>query len=164
MVGYLYKWLSATLICLSMGRPHPLYISVTEVNHNAKDKILEVSCKLFTNDFEAALEKMSGAHVDLGSAALAMYVLIPAGTDVGVFRVAVVFIIATLLGFASHAPAGIGVFDATILIGLGGDNEEPLIAALLMFRLMYHFLPFILSLGLFGMVEAWRSLRRRRGM
>src|ERR1700761_6624695 len=68
MVGYLYKWLSATLICLSMGRPHPLYISVTEVNHNAKDKILEVSCKLFTNDFEAALEKMSGAHVDLSAA------------------------------------------------------------------------------------------------
>lgn len=43
--------------------------------------------------------------LDLGSAALAMYVLIPASADVGVFQIAVVFIVATLLGFASHTPA-----------------------------------------------------------
>jgi uncharacterized membrane protein YbhN (UPF0104 family) len=98
---------------------------------------------------------------DLGSAALAMYVLIPA-SDVGVFQVAVVFIVATLLGFASHTPAGIGVFDATILIGLGGEDKEPLIAALLMFRFLYHFLPFVIALGLFGAVEGWRSVRRWR--
>jgi uncharacterized membrane protein YbhN (UPF0104 family) len=67
-----------------------------------------------------------------------------------------------LLGFASHAPAGIGVFDATILIGLGGEDKEPLIAALLMFRFLYHFVPFVLALALFGAVEAWRGLRRRR--
>jgi hypothetical protein len=73
-----------------------------------------------------------------------------------------IFIAATLLGFASHAPAGIGVFDATFLIGLGGDNKEPLVAALLMFRLLYHFLPFVLALGLFGSVEAWRGLRAKR--
>ncbi len=66
------------------------------------------------------------------------------------FRVIAVFIAATLLGFASHTPAGIGVFDAAILIGLGGDDKEPVIAALLMFRFLYHFLPFVLALGLFG--------------
>jgi uncharacterized membrane protein YbhN (UPF0104 family) len=101
---------------------------------------------------------------DLGAAALAMYVLIPASADVGVSEVAAVFIVATLLGFASHAPAGIGVFDATILIGLGGEDKEPLIAALLMFRFLYHFLPFVMALALFGAVEGWRSLRKRRGI
>jgi uncharacterized membrane protein YbhN (UPF0104 family) len=99
---------------------------------------------------------------DLGAAALAMYVLIPAELNIGIFPVAAVFIAATLLGFASHTPAGIGVFDATILIGLGSDDKEPLIAALLMFRLLYHFLPFVIALGLFGGVEGWRSLRARR--
>ena len=99
---------------------------------------------------------------ELGAAALAMYVLIPAGPNIGIFPIMAVFIAATLLGFASHTPAGIGVFDATFLIGLGKDDKEPLVAALLMFRLMYHFLPFILSLSLFGLVEGWRSLRRRR--
>lgn len=44
---------------------HPLYISVTEIDHNAKDKTLEVSCKMFTNDFEATLEKSVHAKVDL---------------------------------------------------------------------------------------------------
>ena len=100
--------------------------------------------------------------VDLSAAALAMYVLIPAGLNIDIFRLTTVFIAATLLGFASHAPAGLGVFDATILLGLGGDDKEPLIAALLMFRFLYHFLPFVLALGLFGAVEAWRSLRAKR--
>jgi uncharacterized membrane protein YbhN (UPF0104 family) len=100
--------------------------------------------------------------VDLGAAALAMYVLIPAGTSIELSRLIAVFIAATLLGFASHAPAGIGVFDAAILLGLGGENREPLIAALLMFRFLYHLLPFVIALGLFGAVEGWRNLRVKR--
>jgi uncharacterized membrane protein YbhN (UPF0104 family) len=91
-----------------------------------------------------------------------MYVLIPAGVNVGIFRLIAVFIAATLLGFASHTPAGLGVFDAAILIGLGGENREGLIAALLMFRFLYHFLPFAMALGLFAGVEGWRSLRAKR--
>jgi len=100
--------------------------------------------------------------VDLGAAALAMYVLIPADMNIGLFRAIAVFIAAILLGFASHAPAGLGAFDATILIGLGDqDREKPLIAALLIFRFLYHLLPFVLALALFGTVEGWRSLRAR---
>ena len=76
--------------------------------------------------------------LDLTAAAISMYVLLPAGVDIGFFRLIAVFIAATLLGFASHAPAGLGVFDATILIGLGDENREQLLAALLMFRFLYH--------------------------
>ncbi|MEH2477416.1 uncharacterized membrane protein YbhN (UPF0104 family) [Nitrobacteraceae bacterium AZCC 2146] len=100
--------------------------------------------------------------VDLGAAALAMYVLIPVGLDVGIARVIVVFIAATLLGFASHAPAGIGVFDATILVGLGGEHTEQLLAVLLLFRLFYHLTPFVLALVLFGAVEVYRNIGRRK--
>jgi uncharacterized membrane protein YbhN (UPF0104 family) len=100
---------------------------------------------------------------DLGVAALAMYMLIPADLNIEFLRLTTVFIAATLLGFASHTPAGIGVFDAAILLGLGGDDDkEPLIAALLMFRLLYHVLPFVIALGLFGAVEGWRRLRAKR--
>ena len=99
---------------------------------------------------------------DLGAAALAVYVLIPAGPNIGIFPIMAVFVAATLLGFASHTPAGLGVFDATFLIGLGSDDKEPLVAALLMFRVLYHFLPFVIALGLFGAVEGWRTLRARR--
>jgi uncharacterized membrane protein YbhN (UPF0104 family) len=99
--------------------------------------------------------------LDLTAAAVAMYVLIPAGLDVGLFRLMAVFIAATLLGFASHSPAGLGVFDATILIGLGSEDREQLLAALLMFRFLYHFVPLSIALLLFGGVEAWRSMREK---
>jgi glycosyltransferase 2 family protein len=100
--------------------------------------------------------------VDLGCAALAMYVLIPAGMNVEIPRVIVVFIAATLLGFASHTPGGIGVFDATILVGLDTDDKEPLVAALILFRLFYHLLPFVLALVLFGMREGWKTVQDRK--
>ncbi len=57
MAASLFKWLFLFL--------HPLYISVTEISHNAKDKTLEISCKMFTNDLEATLEKTAHAKVDL---------------------------------------------------------------------------------------------------
>lgn len=109
-----------------------------------------------------ALLQIAIGIFDLGAAALAMYVLLPAAIDIGIFRVTAVFIAATLLGFASHTLAGIGVFDATILLGLAGEEKEPVIAALLMFRLLYHFLPFVLALGLFGGLEGWQSFRDRK--
>ena len=69
MVTSLFKWLTTVWICVFGAYSHPLYISVTEVSHNAKDRILEVSCKVFTNDLETVLEKMSGGRVDLSAAA-----------------------------------------------------------------------------------------------
>jgi hypothetical protein len=94
--------------------------------------------------------------VDLGAAALAIYTLMPADMNIDLARVVVVFIGATLLGFASHAPAGLGVFDATILLGLGGEHTEQLLAALLLFRFLYHLCPFLLALIIF-LVAEWRS-------
>jgi hypothetical protein len=70
MVSYMFKWFGVGVLCIFCGfrAAHPLYISVTEINQNAKDKILEVSCKVFTNDLETVLEKMSGSRVDLSAA------------------------------------------------------------------------------------------------
>ncbi|HEY6901858.1 MAG TPA: DUF6702 family protein [Puia sp.] len=69
MAASLFKWFSTAVLTLFLGAfrpaPHPLYITVTEINHNAKDRTLEISCKIFTNDFEAALEKMTRVKVDL---------------------------------------------------------------------------------------------------
>ncbi len=99
---------------------------------------------------------------DLGCAALAMYVLIPAGMNVEIPRVIVIFIAATLLGFVSHTPGGMGVFDATILLGLDNGGKEQLVAALILFRLFYHLLPFVLALAVFGLREGWQSAQDRK--
>jgi len=44
---------------------HPFYVSVTEIKHNEKAKSLEISCKVFFNDLEAALEKQSKTQLDI---------------------------------------------------------------------------------------------------
>ncbi len=70
MATSLFKWLCVGIFS-SFSAPespallHPLYITVTEINHNAKDHELEISCKIFTNDFETALEKSGNAKIDL---------------------------------------------------------------------------------------------------
>lgn len=55
------------LICLFLfsGKPHPFYLSVTELKYNEKNKTMEVACKMFTNDIEGALKKLSGKKIDL---------------------------------------------------------------------------------------------------
>ncbi|MCW3118845.1 MAG: hypothetical protein JWM28_2927 [Chitinophagaceae bacterium] len=44
---------------------HPFHVSVTEINHNAVEKTLEISCKIFTDDFEETLSKKFKTKVDL---------------------------------------------------------------------------------------------------
>jgi hypothetical protein len=50
---------------LLIKKAHPFHVSVTEINHNAKDKTLEISCKIFTDDFEDVLTKNYKSKVDL---------------------------------------------------------------------------------------------------
>ena len=100
--------------------------------------------------------------IDLGFCSLAMYVLVPNQPDLGFVTVAVVFISATLLGFASHSPGGLGVFDAAMLIALWQYDKEELLAGLLIFRLLYYIAPFTLALAILGVREFMLSLQRRR--
>lgn len=67
MAGILYKWFLGAAICLFFtgATNHPIYVSVAEIDYNAKEKSLEVSCKLFTDDFERALRLDYKTHVDL---------------------------------------------------------------------------------------------------
>jgi hypothetical protein len=44
---------------------HPFYISVTEVNHNAKAKSLEISTKIFFDDLEKDIENESNTSIDI---------------------------------------------------------------------------------------------------
>src|SRR5215475_9957705 len=75
--------------------------------------------------------------VDLGFCAPARYILMPADPPIDFMSLAVVFILATLLGFASHAPGSIGVFDAAMLVALPEFGREQLLATLLVFRILY---------------------------
>jgi hypothetical protein len=99
--------------------------------------------------------------IDLTCCALAMYMLVPNEPYMQFIDVAVIFIAATLLGFASHSPGGLGVFDAAMLIALSAYDAEGLLAALLIFRLLYYIIPFALALATLGIREAIIHLSRR---
>jgi glycosyltransferase 2 family protein len=93
--------------------------------------------------------------VDLSFCALAMYVLMPDDPHIAFIKLAVIFVSATLLGFASHSPGGLGVFDAAMLVALIEFEKEELLAGLLLFRLLYYVIPFALSLVILGVRELW---------
>ncbi len=61
------KWLVLffVLFIFSGATRHPIYVSVTEIEHNAKENTLEISCKIFTGDLEAVLRKNNKIKIDL---------------------------------------------------------------------------------------------------
>ena len=67
MPRFLFKWLLIpfSLILLTSATWHPIFMSVTEIEHNQKTKSLEISCKIFTDDFEKTLRTAYKTHVDL---------------------------------------------------------------------------------------------------
>ncbi len=97
---------------------------------------------------------------DLGLSALAMYMLLPAQPAADLSSFVVIFVLATLLGFISHTPGALGVFDAAILIALSQYEREPLLATLLIFRVIYYVVPFTLALCVMAMRELWLAHRR----
>jgi uncharacterized membrane protein YbhN (UPF0104 family) len=96
--------------------------------------------------------------VDLGFCALAMYLLMPAQPAIDFVSLAVVFILATLLGFASHAPGSIGVFDAAMLVALPEFGREQLLATLVVFRILYFLIPFGIAISVMGTRELWLNV------
>jgi uncharacterized membrane protein YbhN (UPF0104 family) len=95
---------------------------------------------------------------DLGFCALAFYLLMPVYPDIDFVSVAVVFILATLLGFASHAPGSLGVFDAAMLVAMPQFTREHLVATLLLYRMLYFVIPFMLAITILGTRELWLNV------
>jgi len=81
MVSSVYKWFATPLFSVFLlaggngetpvaGSPaqdtdHPFHVSVVEIEHNAADRTLEISCKIFTDDFEMTLANLYKTKVDL---------------------------------------------------------------------------------------------------
>ena len=107
------------------------------------------------------LGQMALGVIDVCSASATLYFLLPKGSTIGYPTFATLYSFAAMLGIASHSPGGLGVFEATILQGVGGDSDA-LLASLLLFRGIYYVVPFICAMALLGGVEAtrrWQSIR-----
>lgn len=92
--------------------------------------------------------------IDVVAAAYTLWVLMPAGTPDFASFVAI-YAIAMMIGILSHVPGGVGVFE-TVVIGTL-PPEVPVseaAAALLMFRMIYYILPFVLGFVIVSVNEA----------
>jgi glycosyltransferase 2 family protein len=98
---------------------------------------------------------------DTCAAAAVLYVLLPGGHGIPYETFLAVYVFAALVGIASHAPGGLGVFEATILVAFSGMAKEPVLGALLLFRLFYYVIPFVLALLLLAGYEMSRRIRSR---
>ncbi|WP_395664392.1 lysylphosphatidylglycerol synthase domain-containing protein [Methylocella sp.] len=112
--------------------------------------------------FGVTLGQIALGVVDQCAAAGVLFVLLPAHSALDFPTFATTYVFACILGVASNAPGGIGVFEATMLKAVPGVAQEQMLASLLMFRAVYYIAPFILALALLGAHEAtrrWKGLR-----
>jgi glycosyltransferase 2 family protein len=104
-------------------------------------------------DIETTLKQMLLGAADVCAGAAVLFVLLPAGVDIPFATILAAYVFACFLGIISHAPGGIGVFEATMLLVLPGIPRETLLGVLLVYRLIYYLVPFILALSLLGTRE-----------
>jgi len=55
-------------ICLSLAvwaYAHPFYVSISQIDFNSDKKRIEISCRLFYDDFEVALKNQMKVHIDI---------------------------------------------------------------------------------------------------
>ncbi|WP_316797147.1 DUF6702 family protein [Pedobacter agri] len=69
-IKFIFAFLLCAYVCLAANIKHPLHVSTTELNYNQQDKTIEISCRIFTDDFESILAKNYKQKIDLSKPAM----------------------------------------------------------------------------------------------
>lgn len=92
-----------------------------------------------------ALLQIAAGLVDVCAAAGTLYVLMPDSVTASPAVFALIYVVAIIIGIVSHAPGGLGAFEAAMIAGLGIGADPASLAALLAYRVIYTLLPFVIS-------------------
>ena len=96
-----------------------------------------------------------------------LYLLLPESAAIAFLPFVAVYLASILVGVLSHVPAGLGVLESMLLLLLPHVPPAELLAAVLLYRVIYEIVPVLLALALWGAFElgsqhgAWRRLLRR---
>jgi glycosyltransferase 2 family protein len=85
------------------------------------------------------------APVELIGAAGIIYFALPETGNPGYLVVLGVFLVSFSAALVSHAPGGLGVLEVLFLAGLSQMDPTAVVSALLVFRLLYLFVPLVLA-------------------
>lgn len=91
--------------------------------------------------------------LDLSLSSAVLWSLLPAGAHIAFVPFLGAYAAAVIAGIVSHVPAGVGVFEAVILLTLPGIPTDALLGSLLAYRVVYYLVPLVFGTLLFGSKE-----------
>ena len=95
------------------------------------------------------------AVIDISMMAFIIYLLIPANSDVAYLEIFSAYVQSLMAGLISNVPGGLGVFELTMVASLPKVDKTTLLSVLLLFRILYYFIPFTLGILSFVLHEAY---------
>ena len=119
------------------------------------------SYRFFIPDGRETLWQIIIGAVDLAFAGGALYLLLPDVGAPGLLTFLTIYAVAMVTGALSHSPGGLGVFEGVILLLMPEAPKAGVLAALVIFRLIYTYIPFLLGIAVIAWQE-WRALRVQR--
>ena len=111
-------------------------------------------------DGRQTLLQIAIGAVDLAFAGVALFLLLPETGAPPVMTFLTIYAVAMVVGALSHSPGGLGVFEGVILLLLPDAPKAGVLAALVLFRLIYTYIPFLLGLVVIAVTE-WLAFRKR---
>lgn len=108
-----------------------------------------------------ALAQFALAATDIAIASAALLVLLPAAAWHHYPDFLVAYVVAMVVALVTHAPGGLGVFEAVILVTLPDVDKPALVSALILYRLIYYWLPLLVA-ALALAANEWRMWRLAR--
>lgn len=91
--------------------------------------------------------------IELFLAASTLWVLLPP-SSLGLLSFVAIFAAAMMAGIMSHVPGGVGVFETVVIAALPAEVAvDKAAAALLLFRIVYYVVPFVLALIILSLSE-----------
>lgn len=103
--------------------------------------------------------------LELIGAAAIIYFALPEAGNPGFVVILGIFLISFSAALISHAPGGLGVLELVFVTGLPDMDPADVLAALLVFRLFYLLIPFVIALFVILVFERsqWRDKKRDVG-
>ncbi|MBT1512860.1 bifunctional lysylphosphatidylglycerol flippase/synthetase MprF [Bradyrhizobium sp. SRL28] len=86
--------------------------------------------------------------LDVSAAAAALWILLPADSGVRFLSFSALFACAIIGAVLTHAPAGLGAFEAAMLVTLPNTPQVQVLSALVLWRVTYFLTPFVLAIAL----------------
>lgn len=130
-MGWILLGLIALYIVFSWLGLRPLRIGTFELHY---PRLPVVAQQLLT------------APIEILAASAIIYFALPPEGNPGYWVILGIFLVSFSAALISHAPGGIGVLELVFITALPEMRQEDVLAALLVFRLFYLIIPFILAL------------------